>query len=100
MLLSYVKYQAILPQTTGGNSAGRRGFRFTKFLRSYELYVQKNDYKRGVKSVHAQLDAIFRAKCVNIDFHNIFLVKKLLGKGSFGKVPQVLSISHIHCSYK
>lgn len=57
-----------------------------KFDKSYELYAVKNDHLQGDESVYNQLNTIFRAKCVNVDFSEMYYLKKLIGKGSFGRV--------------
>ncbi len=83
MFLSHVTYQPIIPEKTESNQ--RKGFKFTKFGVSYQLFAPKNDDKKS-KGIHSQFDAALKTKCVNSNFHDLFLMKKLIGKGSFGRV--------------
>lgn len=81
MPLMQVKWE-IVKQKEGE----RMGFKFTKYKHSFQLFIGSNPSNEQYTSLFNRWKSIFCKKCINVDFHNIFFVKKLIGKGSFGRV--------------
>ena len=82
MYLPQTKYEQV--KRKEGATGERMGFKLAKFGYSCEIYMPDSS------SASQQTENLWRSQlsgsCVNNCFHELFSVKKLIGKGSFGRV--------------